>query len=125
VLKETSGELVYGLYATTDSGQPSGHVLPAGQTTDQLVRGSPVTPVGTWTHVAATYDGSTLRVYVNGGLQGSKAVSGPIQTSGGPLRLGGNSVWGEWFAGLIDDVRVYNRALGAAEILADMGTAVH
>src|SRR5206468_1167799 len=30
VLKETTGELVYGLYATTDSGQPSGHVLPAG-----------------------------------------------------------------------------------------------
>ena len=29
----------------------------------------------------------------------------------GPLKLGGNAIWGEWFAGLMDDVRVYNRAL--------------
>ena len=36
------------------------------------------------------------------------------------LRIGGNSVWGEWFAGLIDEVRVYNRALSAAEIQQDM-----
>jgi hypothetical protein len=39
--------------------------------------------------------------------------------SAGALRIGGNSVWGEWFSGLIDEVRVYERALSAAEILAD------
>ena len=32
------------------------------------------------------------------------------------LRIGGNSIWGEYFSGLIDEVRVYNRALSAAEI---------
>ena len=37
-----------------------------------------------------------------------------------PLRLGGNLVWGEYFGGLIDEVRVYNRALTAAQIQADM-----
>ncbi len=40
------------------------------------------------------------------------------------LRIGGNSVWGEYFAGLIDEVRVYNRALTAAEIQQDMQTPV-
>src|SRR5207244_5097839 len=65
-----------------------------------------------------------LRVYFNGVQQASKTVSGPIVTSNDPLRIGGNSVWGEWFAGLIDDVRVYNGALSAAEIQTDMNTPV-
>ena len=42
----------------------------------------------------------------------------------GVLRIGGNGVWGEWFAGLIDEVRVYDRALSAAEVQQDMQTAV-
>ena len=34
--------------------------------------------------------------------------------------IGGNTVWSEWFAGLIDEVRIYNRALTQAEIQAGM-----
>ena len=45
-------------------------------------------------------------------------------TSTGPLRIGGNAVWREWFAGLIDEVRVYNRALTPAEIATDRDTAI-
>ena len=41
-----------------------------------------------------------------------------------PLRLGGNSVWGEFFKGRIDEVRIYNRALSATEIQTDMSTSV-
>ena len=41
-----------------------------------------------------------------------------------PLRIGGNAVWGEYFSGLIDEVRIYNRALTAAEIQADMNTPI-
>jgi hypothetical protein len=77
-----------------------------------------------WTHLAATYDGTTLRLYVNGVQAGSRAVSGAIQVSNRPLRIGGNSVWGEWFAGRIDEVRIYRRALSAAEVQADMTTPV-
>ena len=43
-----------------------------------------------------------------------------MAASTGPLRIGGNGIWGEWFAGLIDEVRVYNRALGATEIQQDL-----
>ncbi len=44
--------------------------------------------------------------------------------SSSPLRLGGNSVWGEFFKGRIDEVRIYNRDLSAAEINADLNTAI-
>ena len=50
--------------------------------------------------------------------------AGVIATSDLPLRIGGNTIWPEWFQGHIDDVRVYNRALTAAEIQADMNTPV-
>ena len=45
-------------------------------------------------------------------------------TSSGALRIGGNQPHGEWFAGLIDELRVYNRALTVTEIQRDMTTAV-
>ena len=45
--------------------------------------------------------------------------------STGALRIGGNGTWSdEWFAGLIDEVRVYNRALSASEIQADMARPI-
>ena len=44
----------------------------------------------------------------------------PAPTGAGPLTFGANNVWGEHFRGLIDEVRIYNRALSAAEIAADM-----
>src|SRR5262249_50236266 len=85
--------------------------------------GSSQVALNTWTHLAATYDGSALRYYVNGTLTDSQNHTGQINTSTGALRIGGNSVWGEDFKGLIDEVRIYNRALSAAEIQADMNTA--
>jgi hypothetical protein len=69
-------------------------------------------------------DGANLRLYVNGTQVASRALTGAMRTSTGVLRIGGNSIWSEWFAGLIDEVRVYNRALSATEIQADMTTPV-
>jgi hypothetical protein len=77
-----------------------------------------------WTHLAGTYDGSMLRFYINGVHVANRAQTGPIATSSGPLRIGGNSIWGEYFKGRIDEVRVYNRALSASAIQTDMNTAV-
>jgi hypothetical protein len=71
-----------------------------------------------------TYDGAVLRLYVNGAQAGSLSHAGVIPASTGVLRLGGNSIWAEWFAGVLDDVRIYDRALTAAEIQRDMQTPV-
>jgi hypothetical protein len=87
-------------------------------------RSSTAIPSGTWTHLAATYDGSVINLYADGSLLVSAPASGSITSSTGALRIGGNAVWNEWFAGLIDEVRIYNRALTAAEIQTDMQNPV-
>jgi hypothetical protein len=61
---------------------------------------------------------------VNGSQVGVVAQTGAIATSTGVLRIGGNNVWPEWFQGRIDEIRIYNRALTAAEIQADSAVAV-
>ena len=78
-----------------------------------------------WTHVAGTYDGATVRLFLNGVQGASTAISGPIAASTGPLRIGGNGLWGEFFQGSIDEVRIYNRALTAPEIQTDMLTPIN
>ena len=72
-----------------------------------------------------TYDGTSVRLYVNGTL----VPTTPLRPARSPprrgaLRIGGNSIWGEYFSGLIDEVRVYNRALSAAEIQQDMASSI-
>jgi glucose/arabinose dehydrogenase len=121
LLKEQSGQLAYALYASTDNGRPSGHVFTTG---DVMLRGPNALPIDAWSHLAFTWDGTTTRMYVNGTQVATAALSGTAVASTGPLRIGGNGVWGEWFNGLIDDVRVYNRALSAAEIASDRDTPV-
>jgi hypothetical protein len=73
---------------------------------------------GAWTHVAATYDGSTLRLYINGVLQASKNASFQIAASSLPLSIGAEDDGYRGYRGAVDDVRIYNRALGASEIAA-------
>ncbi|WCB95824.1 virion structural protein [Baekduia alba] len=121
VLKEQSAGMVYGLYANTDTNRPSGHVSTPSETD---TRGTAQMALNTWTHLAVTYDGSTLRLYVNGTLASSKAVTGAMPAGTQPLRIGGNAIWGEYFGGLIDEVRIYNRALSSVEIGSDMTRAV-
>jgi len=116
LLKERAGGLAYALYGSSDNGRPMTEIL-AGSTRE--ARGTTVLPAGQWSHIAATYDKSTLRLYVNGTQVASAALAGTLFNSPGALRIGGNSVWGEYFSGLIDEVRVYERALTAAEIAAD------
>jgi hypothetical protein len=125
VIKERPGGEVFNLYANGDAGRPMIYVAPAAQPDPpQGAGGASQLAVNTWTHLAATYDGTTLRLYVNGTQVGTQAVAGPLLTSSGVLRLGGNGVWGEFFQGRIDEVRLYNRALTAAQLQTDMITPV-
>ena len=121
VVKEQPGNLVYGLYANSDTNRPEAQVT---VTSPRLLAGTTQLPAGSWSHLAATYDGTTERLYLNGTQISTLAISGSILTSTGNLKIGGNSIWGEWFNGLIDEVRVYNRALSAAEIGADMNSSI-
>ncbi len=87
--------------------------------------GTTASPVNAWTHVALTYDGTIVRLYVNGTQVATRNQTGAIQTSSNPLWIGGNQPYGEFFNGLIDEVRVYNRALDQGEIQSDMNTPLN
>ena len=77
--------------------------------------------LNTWTHLATSYDGTTMRLYVNGTQVATRAQTGALATSDGPLRFGGNTVWAASSSpGRLDELRVYNRALTAAEVAADV-----
>jgi PKD repeat protein len=125
IVKEHFGSadnIAYALYAANGTGMPpAGHVLVNGA--DRAVVGQRPVPLKAWTFLAATYDGTTLRTYVNGALVGSATVGGAITTTPDPLRIGGDAA-GEMFTGLIDNVRIYNTALTQSAIQADMNTAV-
>ncbi len=111
-----------------NAGHDNGALVPAGGATingnAQWITGVSASPVGSWTHVALTYDGATLRLFVNGVQVSSRAVSGPVQSVTNPLWIGGNQPYGEFFNGLIDEARVYNRALSVAELQTVMTTAL-
>ena len=121
ILKEAPGYFRYALYANTDTTGPSGHVF-IGQ--DLEARRVARLTANTWAHLAAVYDGTRVRIFVDGVEAASAPATGLVQASDGVLRIGGNAIWNEWFAGQIDEVRIYGRALGAAEIQADMSTPV-
>ena len=87
-------------------------------------RPAPSSALRRWTHLAVTYDGSAIRTYVNGRLAGTHAQTGPLVTSSQPLHFGGNAVWPEWFAGRLDEIRIYDRALTPAQLQTDMTKAV-
>jgi hypothetical protein len=73
----------------------------------------------TWVHVALTYDGSTLKGYINGVSIGSVSASGTFGSSTNNFRIGEQTAGVNPSSATIDEVRIYNRALSAAEIQAD------
>ena len=74
--------------------------------TEQNAPGTAQLPLNAWTHLAATFGGGVLKLFVNG-VAGRRAspFPGAVIASNGSLKIGGNAIWGEWFNGLIDEVR--------------------
>jgi len=123
-----ANNLAYSLSANnnttgTANQRPVGRIS-IGSTT-RTVTGTSKLPLNAWTHLATTYDGATVRLYVNGLQVASAAQTGSIATTTNLLQIGGSPALGaQYFSGRIDEVRIYNRALSAAEIQTDMNTAI-
>jgi methionine-rich copper-binding protein CopC len=121
IMKERSAGLAYALYASNDAGSPESFVSIA---SDKSAAATVAIPVNAWSHLATTFDGSLLKLIVNGTVVATRSAVGNITTSAGLLSFGGNSIWGEYFQGVIDEVRIYSRPLTEGEIRVDMSTSI-
>ena len=79
-----------------------------------------------WHHVAGVYDGSEMRLYLNGSLVSSVAYTGPIENVATDLCIGGKS-WNSSYRylGTIDEVRVWNVARSIDEIRETMNRELY
>ena len=105
--RENSGQMLGGSVFETNVGPWDYQSLVAAQ--------------NTWNHVVMTYDGSTLRYYLNGQIQTAtnpNCCSGPIPTKNNPVTIGqaGVGTAHEYFYGLIDEIKIYGRVLSAAQV---------
>ena len=81
---------------------------------------APYPSLNAWHHLAATYDGASIKLYINGALAASMAQTGAITTNGNPLALGNQTGFSEYFGGYADEMRVWNVARTQAEIQNNM-----
>jgi hypothetical protein len=90
-----------------------------GAATAGTVEGTTVVADGNFHHVACTYDGTTVKLYVDGVLEGSTAYAGGgVYVPGDPFFIGKRQRVSNtaFFTGIIDELRFYNRALTGAEV---------
>ncbi|PYK29702.1 MAG: hypothetical protein DME57_09485, partial [Verrucomicrobia bacterium] len=83
--------------------------------------GGGVLPVGSWSHVALTYDGTAIKIYVNGIQIDSLPKTGNLDGTDAEVAIGGRNADDLQLVGLVDEVEVFGRALSASEIAAIYG----
>lgn len=83
--------------------------------TASVVSADPI-PVDSWTHVAGVYDGSELRFYLNGRLSNTEPWTNGVFAGTAPVIIGSTASSGAFFAGLVDELTIYGRAVSAAEL---------
>ncbi|MFN6073988.1 MAG: LamG-like jellyroll fold domain-containing protein, partial [Fluviicola sp.] len=89
------------------------------------VTGSTTLSQNTWYHIAGTWDGSEIKVYVNGVLDGTEVCVGNFVATTEPFKIGGGLANGtEYFSGKIHGVRFWNFAKTESEIAVDMNQCI-
>ncbi len=104
-----------GHYGLTTSGVGSLQFELSG---NQLETSGGLIQLNTWTHIAGTWDGSTMRTYVNGVFQNSHSYSGSMRPQNAPFVVGSSNAGStiESWQGQIDEVRIWNTARSGAQI---------
>lgn len=114
IKKRYTEQYILRFYGTT--GQIQGYVYVNGGwrycTTNTAVKAG----LNQWSHIVSTYDGNKIKVYVNGVQGCSFSYTGNINSGNSDLWLGAYSATAELFKGMIDEVRIYGRALSLTEI---------
>ena len=111
VSKAVGGLQGYELYANSGSGLSFQRLAVA---SDTVTTSAP--PLNSWSHVVATYDGTTMRLYVNGSLANSAASALSLTDNASAFRVGNSALGTDGWAGDLDDVAVYSGALNATQV---------
>jgi len=117
--QQSGGDKGYALAAKPNGGAQFNFLIDGWQRIDA----DPIMSTGTWYHLAGVYDGSSMKIYINGILQNTvNGVTGDIDASTGTLLFGENPQFtGNYFNGVIDEVRIWTVARTEAEIQSTMG----
>jgi glucose/arabinose dehydrogenase/chitodextrinase len=96
-----------------------------GTTGGPLIAASGTTlPYNQWSYLTVSFDGAQVRTYVNGTLVNTQALSATITARGNPMNIGADASTAQFYKGMLDDLRIYNRVLTQAQIQTDMATPV-
>lgn len=106
----------YGADAGANAGKPYCARSVSGATATAV--GTSAMTSGTWYHLVCTYDGSTLRTYVNGSVTNTASSAGSMGTTGSNGAIGSLQATSSYAIGVIDEVAYYNAALSAASVSA-------
>jgi chitodextrinase len=108
---------IWMLSTISDNGIKPRFRLKTGSTTHTLIGTQTLNP-NTWYHIVATYDGSKMRLYIDGVEKGGRTKTGNIASSSAGIRIGDNPIEARHFDGTIDEVNLYSKALSLAEVTA-------
>ncbi len=78
-----------------------------------------------WYHIAMTYNGSVLKLYINGQLKKSKAVTGTLAINNRDISFGSDNGGQKFFKGSLDAIKIYGVALSQTEIQANFNGQVN
>lgn len=108
------------LETTATPAQEAWTTYHGGAANDQMTSGLSAVQATTWQHIVGTYDGLNERFYIDGVQQNGAGNSSPIYFDGHDIMLGcdDNNGSSEHYQGMLDELRIYNRALTQAEIQA-------
>ena len=116
---DTAPWMVYGFYEQGGSNGKTGFIISVDNGTEKRCGNgpSPQLPVNEWTHLAATYDGSKMKLYYDGEVKVEADASGTIDDNDVPVSIGRNSEGDrEHYIGRIDEVVIWSVALDESEI---------
>ena len=116
---DTAPWMVYGFYEQGGSNGKTGFIISVNKGTEKRCGNgpSPQLPPKEWTHLAATYDGSKMKLYYDGEMKVEVDASGKIDTNDVPVSVGRNSEGNrEHYIGRIDEVAIWSVALDEGEI---------
>ena len=113
--RSVSAQYILRFYSTT--GRIEAYVFSGGAWRPCTTDSTDIVPLNTWSHIASTYDGKDIKVFINGSQRKiCTPNTGDIVAGTSPLTIGAYSSASERFKGSIDDVRIYGRALSASEV---------